>query len=81
MGELSLYDGWKKQQTHFQPKQDSGVCGAATEEMDPGGFRSWSTGAEKNTETHPKMAQGHARTYTQPVAFPVSNSLLGGKVR
>ena len=46
-GVCLLYDGWKKKQTHFQPKQDSGVCGPAAEEMDPGGFRSSSAGAER----------------------------------
>lgn len=37
----------KKQQTRFQPKQDSGICGAAAEEMDTEGFRSLSTSAER----------------------------------
>lgn len=67
----------KRKQTHFQPKQDSRLCGLATEEMDPGGFRSW---CRENTGSCPKMAQVHARTYTQCEAFPASDSHLGGKI-
>lgn len=47
LGSLFSLRWLEKKQTHFQPKQDPGVCGPAAEEMDPGGFRSWSTGAER----------------------------------
>lgn len=37
----------QKQKRRFQPKQESGLCGLAAGGTGPGGFRSWSAGAER----------------------------------